>query len=760
MTQPLGTLLGLRFAGRSRTALLALLAVSILATIGVVSGLEVRRGAGDRIDRLFVENGRPDLVLSGGPDGLPAAVAEADAEGLIDEASLFDAAFASFPRPDGTAVGLRLLMVDAQRIAPVGAPILGSGRWAEASDELVLETAAANQHGHELGDTVDVQRDGITHPLILVGTAVDLSDCFYPNCLPVRGYLSETGMEAIAPDGVYARAHLRLAEGLDPEVAADRLAESELVDRIDPWPETRSNLLLPGRVFAAFLAGFGGFVLIATLLVVAGTAAGSVIARRRELGLLKALGATPGQLLAVTVLEQVLVGLVGVAVGWVGGSLLAPWLEIGLVDGLGRAEPVFRIDTLITAGLAVTITLAAATLAPARRAGALTTRAAMSDAPPTVTGRSGRLLARLPLSPPGLLGTQLALARPFRAVLAATAVGVALAAGVAGWRLNVAVDAIADDPARVGNPYDVNLNVPVVDDEMIASTLASVPGVGGWYRESGGIGALDDREVAVRAIGPEVGDAALVVVEGRVPTAPGEALAGWGLLRDGRVAIGDTVEVEIADAVLPVTVVGRHGDLSGEGDVLVVSMATFEEAAGPVRSAWRVAASDGVDRDDLAVALEEAFDGRALAQPATERSRLLTPFRIVLAALVALVGAVAAANLGATLAAGARERRRELGVVRALGFSEAELRRQTMSGGTALGLVGVGIGVPAGLLGSALVTAGAADQVGLGPGLVEVPTVAPAAVAALVGLVSAAAVGLVSTRGVRAAPATELVREV
>ncbi len=792
----LQTLLALRFKGRGKLGLISLLAVSILATTGVVAGLEVRDGAGGRLDDLFVETGSPDLTVTGGPDGVPQALTEATAAGLIDDVTIYDATFASFARPDGTGVGMNLVAVDDASSLEVGRPILRDGRWPEASNEMVLDTGAALEHGHTVGSVVTIDRNGTSHELTVVGTAVDLAGCFYPTCLPLRGYVTSDGLTQVAPEGVFARAHVRLGDGPSEEAGAQFFQDSGLVDAVDPWSTNRSNLLLPGRIFSAFLAGFGAFVLIATLLVVASTAVGSVVARRRELGLLKALGTTPNELLAVTVLEQVVVGLFGVAIGWVAGSLLAPWLQLGLVEVLGRATPTFDIATLFGTALVMVLVLVVATIVPARRAGSLEARAALADAPPVAAGGFRSLVARLPLAPPSQLGVQLALARPVRAVLASMAIAVAVAAGLAGWRLSSAVDTMLADPARAGDPYDVLLGAPpAVPAEMIEEQLASVDGVASWYTEAGDKGRIiqardgsefgdtsisrqlhDDgagagRAVAIRAIGDRVDSADLVVVEGRMPETPLEALAGWGVLRSGDIRIGDAVavqldgtlaegEVDAGAATFEVIIVGRHGELDNSGDVLVVSMPTYVDAVGDARQRWNVSGDGSVDRAELARRIERSFDGRALVQPATEAAGQLRPFRLVLAVLVGLVAAVAAANLGATLVAGARERRRELGVVRALGFSPGELRQQAASGGVVLGLIGVAIGIPAGLFASTRVVATAADQIGLGPGLLSPSAVAPALITSLLGVVLAALVAVAATRSLRSVPAPELVREI
>lgn len=749
-----------RLRSRNLIGTLALVLVAAIAMAAVVTGLESRRGSAARLDRAFMDVGAPDLVVGGGPTGVPAGLDAAASAGLVEAESRFDAAFGSFPLGDGTSVGIEVRSIDDPGTVVVGRPLLRGGRWAESSDEIVLDVGVADLVA--LGDTIGLEIGGDARTATVVGFATDLSACFFPSCTPLRGYTTAAGLATLAPDGTYMRAHVRLAPDWDREMAAERLRRDGLVDAVATWDEIRADLLLQGRIFSAMLAGFGGFVLVSSLLVVANTATGSVIARRRELGVLRALGATPSHLVSITVLEHVVLGAVGVVVGWVGGSVLAPRLQLGL-DQLGTEAPRFDPTVLLVAGGAVLIVVAVATSAPARAAGDVSMAASVSDAP-TDRARSSRI-AKLPVSPPVQLGFQIAVARPVRAALAATAIAASVAAGVAGWGVHAAVNGVVEDRAATGDPYDAVVAAPTfVDPDRLVERLEAVDGVGGWYtdqsrrgelRSGGAIGS----SVKVRIVGPVVSDVGLVLVDGAWPTSPGEALVGWGLLGDGDVRIGETVDIELPEGRLTVTVVGRHADLDEGGEVLLIGDETFRSLSDASPRHWRVVSDGTVERVELARRLEDAMAGLAIVQPAADPSAQLRPFRWVLGVLVALVGGVAGANLVATVVAGARERRREIGVVRSLGFGTSELCRLALSSGAALGAVGVVIGLPVGLIAARWIVSSAVDQIGLGPGVVSVPMVVPSLVAGLAGVLAAAALSLLSTRSLRSMSGSVLIRE-
>ena len=95
----------------------------------------------------------------------------------------------------------------------------------------------------------------------------------------------------------------------------------------------------------AVTASFGGLALFIALFVVASTMSLSIQQREREIALLRAVAATPGQIRRMIAWEAAIVGLVGSALGLWPGAVLGRALADGLVDH-GIAPP----DLTVTAG--------------------------------------------------------------------------------------------------------------------------------------------------------------------------------------------------------------------------------------------------------------------------------------------------------------------------------------------------------------------------------------------------------------------------
>jgi ABC-type antimicrobial peptide transport system permease subunit len=149
---------------------------------------------------------------------------------------------------------------------------------------------------------------------------------------------------------------------------AVRLAVQEL-DPALPLPVMTSMdddiaiSLLPTRVGAGVLAGFGAMALLLAILGVYGVTAFLVGERTREIGVRSALGATAGQVVHLMMVDTLRLAATGVAIGLAAGigvgALISGWLY-----GVGALDP----RPLGGAGLVLLGVALVGTWLPARRA--------------------------------------------------------------------------------------------------------------------------------------------------------------------------------------------------------------------------------------------------------------------------------------------------------------------------------------------------------------------------------------------------------
>jgi putative ABC transport system permease protein len=206
-----------------------------------------------------------------------------------------------------------------------------------------------------------------------------------------RGELD--GISVAAADGVSPEAlRDRLRDALPPTVRVETGQES--AERQSE--EIRSDLsflTIALTVFAGVALVVGGFLIFNTFSI-------TIAQRIRELGLLRTLGASRGQLLRSVLVEAGAIGLAGSLLGVAGGIGLAYGIR-ALFKAFGADLPstgtVLEVRTVIVAlvvGMVVTLLSA---LAPALRATRVSPMAALLEAELPASRRRGRLLQILAL---------------------------------------------------------------------------------------------------------------------------------------------------------------------------------------------------------------------------------------------------------------------------------------------------------------------------------------------------------------------------
>jgi ABC-type lipoprotein release transport system permease subunit len=317
----------------------------------------------------------------------------------------------------------------------------------------VVERAFADALHAHTGDAVKVGGRSFR----VAGIAVTAAMSPYPSAASmVDGHVVHPGLVwltradarrlAVAPGNVSYIMNLRLADPARAPafVAAHELGETESVNAppgaVPPPPlpmlrswtqlsENASNLVRNER--RALLTGSWllGLLALASVAVLVG---GRMTGQLRRVGLLKAVGGTPGLVASVLLAEYVVLALVAAAAGLAIGRLTAPPLAdpgAGLVGGAGGI-PFGIVDVLVVIAVAVAVAVVA-TLVPAIRAARVSTVLALGDAarPPRRSARLIALSARLPV--PLLLGLRVAGRRPRRSLLCAAGATITVAGIVA-----------------------------------------------------------------------------------------------------------------------------------------------------------------------------------------------------------------------------------------------------------------------------------------------------------------------------------------
>ncbi|MFE6978239.1 FtsX-like permease family protein [Streptomyces sp. NPDC057682] len=311
-----------------------------------------------------------------GPVGRPGPVP--DGTGRLDD---------SRPVPDGTGPVDHPRPV-ADGTGPVGHPWpvaaatpyrLTAGRAPAAPGEVVVTAGPGS--GVRPGDRITVTTPRFTGPRTVVGTVRPAgfeTAVFFTASEAARISPAVDAVVVHAPAAAVrtAVAAADRAAPATPDVTAPEATTAPLAvltgddrRRADPDPDRDAEALVSVNALLGTAAGITAFV---SLLVVASTFSYAVAQRRREIGLLRTAGATPGQVRRTVYAEALLVGVLasaaGVRLGMSGAPRLAALMrDEGIAPGwFAIGERNWPLHTAFWTGLAVALL---GSVLAARRAG-------------------------------------------------------------------------------------------------------------------------------------------------------------------------------------------------------------------------------------------------------------------------------------------------------------------------------------------------------------------------------------------------------
>ena len=170
------------------------------------------------------------------------------------------------------------------------------------------------------------------------------------------------------PGGV-TQIDLRLDDVWTAQTLAQGLAR-ELPNQVESWQEANAQLVSALRAQSVSTAVIRTVVMLVVVLGIASVLVVSVVQKQREIGILRAMGTTRGQILRVFLLQGVLVAALG--------SLLGVLLAVGLIAGFtafvkgSDGLPLFAITLPPAMALQIVLVTSVAgvlaAVAPARRA--------------------------------------------------------------------------------------------------------------------------------------------------------------------------------------------------------------------------------------------------------------------------------------------------------------------------------------------------------------------------------------------------------
>lgn len=237
---------------------------------------------------------------------------------------------------------------------------LNSGR------ALIANGVLAAQAGLKIGDEVSISTPTGTKAYRIIAIAGD-----YLNAKIMTAYTAQANLETDFKKNEDIFIQLNLAAGVDPA-----LVEPKLKTILEDYPQFK---LLSGKAYfdenkqlfdSIFLFYFVllGVLALPSLIAMLNTLAIGVIERTREIGMLRAIGATRRQIRRVVVAESLLLAAIGTAFGLLAGLYLGYVMVMGLSVGGFPVIYVFPYAGIIAAVATGLIFGVIAGLLPARQA--------------------------------------------------------------------------------------------------------------------------------------------------------------------------------------------------------------------------------------------------------------------------------------------------------------------------------------------------------------------------------------------------------
>ena len=412
---------------------------------------------------------------------------------------------------------------------------------------------------------------------------------------------------------------------------------------------------------------------------------------------LRALGMTRRELLVVDFARSAALGAVAASLAVALALAFSPLTPIGLARDL-EPTPGFAFDPLVLALGGAVVFLAVAL------AGAFTASQARTAPEDVRTARSctpADALARWGLPPTVVSGVRLALTRargtmavPIGGTLLGAIASVAVVA--VALTFTASMDHLLSTPRLYGQNWDYRTNYDVPP----AARVRGDPSISDAAEGGGGAIRLGGRTVDVVAMDDVKGRIGPVVLEGRAPEGADEILLSSKTLTELRAHIGDTVEARGRRSGR-MRIVGR-GVLPAESvsnEPRPAAAMTFQayKRLSPAAQAtdFEARIAPGADRQATLARLERQY-----AHPVPGPPQTVADFggvRNLPVVVSALLAAIAAATLAHTLVTAIRRRRRQLAVLKTLGFDRRQLLATVACQATTFAAIGLAVGVPLGI---------------------------------------------------------------
>jgi len=585
-----------------------------------------------------------------------------------------------------------------------------SGAWPPATGEILIERDAFQVVKANMGDAVTVKTtNGVERPLVISGSVHDVGQAQARMENIVYGYINlatlvQLGEEPrlnqlniLVAQNRFDENHIKLVVGDVEKLIKSRGHEVLRVDIPRPGKHPHSDLT---GILLLSMSSFGLFVLVLSGILVINLLTAMMASQVRQIGVMKAIGGTRRQIASSYFGQALFLGIaaviVSVPLGLLGSRALCRYMAIFLnFDINSFAVPVWVFLLVALVGIAAPLIAAAY---PVWRGTATPVRVALSDFGLSQANFGASAFDRALTRIGGTFSLiALAIRNSFRRRARLVLTLLTLTAGGLFFlsALNVRASMINTlDRMFAARKSDLSVSLATAyEPEKIQKAVSNTSGVKsaeGWFTTEGSYG---DLRLAIVALPPDTKLLDFDIIEGRKLT-PADtdaivintALAG----RDPKMRVGESVTLRIDSDEKAWHIVGLTREAFSPTPVGYIPL------TGMVNS-LRLAL-DNTDPDSIS-ALRAELDRnleqqgvRARASSTKSESRFgfdqhMLMIYVFLIVTSAIVGGVGGLGLMTTMSLNVLERRREMGVMRALGATPRLVSLMIVAEGMVIGLL-------------------------------------------------------------------------
>ncbi|WP_044372229.1 ABC transporter permease [Streptomyces noursei] len=265
------------------------------------------------------------------------------------------------------------------------------------ADQFALDARTADRGGYKVGDTVRISVDGPVREQKLTGIFTTTGDGTVAAGGSLALFDTATAQKMFAAPGEFSEIDIKAAPGTSQTALMD--AVEKILPKQGATATTGKQLVDEQAKFIATsmdgmknaLLAFAGVALFVGIFIIANTFTMLVAQRTKELALMRAVGASRGQITRSVLIEALVVGTVAAVTGLLAGIGIAAVLR-ALVGATGAKMPdgplVISPSTILISLLVGTAVTVLAAWLPGRRAAKIPPIAAMNSVHATATTKS------------------------------------------------------------------------------------------------------------------------------------------------------------------------------------------------------------------------------------------------------------------------------------------------------------------------------------------------------------------------------------